>query len=51
MDVRLEIIDVAIKLINLFAHENDEEFVEIVGEAICKCDIGMLLDLEETLEE
>jgi hypothetical protein len=51
MDLKLKIIDISIRLVNMLAHEFDEEFANIIGEAICNGDIGMLLDLEEALLE
>ena len=51
MDLNLKIIDSAIRLINLLAHCDDADFIDIVCRAVRNGDIGMLLDLEETLDD
>lgn len=50
MDVRLAIIDAAMRLMNLMEQYGDEEFAEIICEAVYNYDIGALLELEETFE-
>lgn len=51
MEVKLKIIDAAMTLMNLLEHYGDEQFAEIVCEAVYNYDMGTLLDLEDTLEE
>lgn len=51
MEVKLRIIDAAMQLMNLLEHYGDEQFAEIVCEAVYNYDMGTLLDLEDTLEE
>ena len=50
MDLNLKIIDAAMHLIQLLEHCDDAEFIDIVCGAVCGGDLGMLLDLEETLD-
>ena len=50
-NMKLNIIDEAMRLMNLLEQYGDEEFAEIVCSAVFNFDIGMLLDLEESLEE
>ena len=51
MALKLNIIDAAMKLIQLLEHSDDADFIDIVCGAVCEGDIGMLLDLEETLDD
>ena len=51
MSLKLNIIDAAMRLMNLLEHCDDLEFINIVCEAVSTCNIGMLLDLEEAFEE
>ena len=51
MELKLRIINVAMTLMNLLEHYGDDEFAELICEAVYNYDMGMLLDLEETLEE
>lgn len=51
MDLKAKIIDAAMQLVNLFEHNDDDQFTEIVVEAIYNYDIGALLDLEDALYE
>lgn len=51
LTLKQEIIDAAIKLVNLLAHNDDEHFSDIIGNAVHECDIGKLLDIEESLFE
>lgn len=51
MELKQKIIDTAMMLMNLLEHYGDEQFAEIICEAIYNYDMGMLLDLEDTLRE
>lgn len=51
MDLNLKIIDAAMQLVQLLEHCDDADFIDIVCGAVCNGDIGMLLDLEETLDD
>lgn len=51
MELKQKIIDTAMQLTNLLEHNDDDQFTEIVVEAIYNYDIGALLDLEDALYE
>lgn len=51
MELKAKIIDTAMQLTNLLEHNDDDQFTEIVIEAIYNYDIGALLDLEDALYE
>lgn len=51
MELKQKIIDTAMQLTNLLEHNDDDQFTEIVIEAIYNYDIGALLDLEDALYE
>lgn len=51
MELKQKIIDAAMQLTNLLEHNDDDQFTEIVIEAIYNYDIGALLDLEDALYE
>lgn len=49
--MELKIIDAAMQLINLLEQYNDTEFTEIICEAVRNHNVGLLLDLEDLIEE
>lgn len=49
--MKLEIIDTAMHLIELFEYCDDTDFIDIVCGAVCEGNIKMLLDLEETFND
>ena len=49
MELKQKIIDAAMTLMNLLEHNDDEQFTEIVCEAVYNYDMGMLMDLEDAL--
>ena len=51
MELKQKISDTAMQLTNLLEHNDDDQFTEIVVEAIYNYDIGALLDLEDALYE
>ena len=51
MELKAKIIDTAMQLTNLLEHNDDDQFTEIVIEAIYNYDISALLDLEDALYE
>lgn len=51
MELKQKIINTAMQLTNLLEHNDDDQFTEIVVEAIYNYDIGALLDLEDALYE
>lgn len=49
MELKQKIIDAAMTLMNLLEHNDDEQFTEIVCEAVYNYDMGTLMDLEDAL--
>ena len=49
MSLKQRIIDTAMTLMNLLERNDDEQFTEIVCEALYNYDMETLLDIEDTL--